>query len=74
MTRVRCTAPGRHRDAVSAGHAGLAGLAVTRNETGQVLSHLDAAVTAGYNDCVALHMAALRPLHGDPRFRSCTSG
>ncbi|MER5398248.1 hypothetical protein [Streptomyces sp. NPDC002599] len=55
---------------VAAGNAGLAGLAVARRQTGQALSHLDMAVTAGYNDCVALHMPALRPLHNDPHFRA----
>ncbi|MFE2532090.1 hypothetical protein [Streptomyces sp. NPDC059371] len=55
---------------VAAGHAGLAGLAVAREQIEQALSHLDVAVTAGFNDCVALHMAALHPLHADPRFRA----
>ncbi|MEU6898056.1 MULTISPECIES: hypothetical protein [Streptomyces] len=32
--------------------------------------HLDAAVAAGFNDCVALHVAPVRPLRDDPRFRA----
>ncbi|RKT08184.1 hypothetical protein BX286_6268 [Streptomyces sp. 3211.6] len=27
-------------------------------------------MAAGFNDCVALHIAPLRPLHHDPRFRA----
>ncbi|MEW2416389.1 hypothetical protein AB0953_22065 [Streptomyces sp. NPDC046866] len=54
----------------AAGHAGLAGMAVARGQADQVLFHLDAAVGAGFNDCVALHSPPVRPLHGDPRFRA----
>ncbi|GAA2641431.1 hypothetical protein GCM10010425_54060 [Streptomyces spororaveus] len=55
---------------VAAGHSSLGILAVLRGEANQGILHLDAAVTAGYNDCVALHVAPLRPLHDDPRFRA----
>lgn len=55
---------------VAAGHSSLGVLAVLRGEANQGILHLDAAVTAGYNDCVALHVAPLRPLHDDPRFRA----
>ncbi|MFI6006897.1 hypothetical protein ACIA98_42340 [Streptomyces sp. NPDC051366] len=27
-------------------------------------------MAAGFNDCVALHIAPIRPLHHDPRFRA----
>ena len=53
-----------------AGHSGLAALAFRHAQLDRALSHLDAAVTAGFNDCVALHAAALRPQHDDPRFRA----
>ncbi|GLX21498.1 MULTISPECIES: hypothetical protein [Streptomyces] len=55
---------------VAAGHSGLAGLALTRGQAEPFLYHLDAAVTAGYNDCVALHAGPVLPLHHDPRFRA----
>lgn len=55
---------------VAAGHAGLAFVACAYGQTDQVLFHLDAAVAAGYNDCVALHSAPIRPLHQDPRFQA----
>lgn len=55
---------------VGAGHSALAALAFTHRQIDQALSHLAAAVTAGFNDCVALNAAALRPLHEDPRFRA----
>ncbi|MBW5482255.1 hypothetical protein [Streptomyces bambusae] len=55
---------------VAAGHAGLGGLAVARGQADQGIFHLDAAVAAGFNDCVALHAAPIRPLHHDPRFRA----
>ncbi|MFE6050715.1 hypothetical protein ACFQ6N_08170 [Kitasatospora sp. NPDC056446] len=55
---------------VAAGHGGLAGLAFKRRQTDQALFHLEAAVTAGYNDCVSLHAEPLRPFHADPRFRA----
>ncbi|AZM87347.1 hypothetical protein [Streptomyces sp. W1SF4] len=54
----------------AAAHAGLAGLALTRGQAEPVLHHLDAAVAAGYNDCVALHAGPVLPLHHDPRFRA----
>ncbi|MFF8381310.1 hypothetical protein ACF07V_34930 [Streptomyces sp. NPDC015661] len=55
---------------VAAGHASLGGLASAHGQTEQALFHLDAAVAAGYNDCVALHVAPMRALHHDPRFRA----
>ncbi|WP_030691040.1 hypothetical protein [Streptomyces globisporus] len=55
---------------VAAGHAGLGVLAVARGQKDQGVFHLDTAVTAGFNDCVTLHAALLRPLHDDPRFRA----
>ncbi|MFJ4185315.1 hypothetical protein [Kitasatospora sp. NPDC089509] len=55
---------------VGAGHSGLATVAFLHSRIDQALFHLDAAVTGGFNDCVALHAAALRPLHQDPRFRA----
>ncbi|MCB5165017.1 hypothetical protein LG634_09275 [Streptomyces bambusae] len=55
---------------VASGHATFAGLAVARGEADQAIFHFDAAVTSGFNDCVALHMAPLRPLHHDPRFQA----
>ncbi|SEL53610.1 hypothetical protein [Streptacidiphilus jiangxiensis] len=55
---------------VGAGHSGLAAVAFLHRQIDRALSHLDAAVTAGFNDCVALHASALRPLHEDPRFRA----
>lgn len=55
---------------VAAGHAGLGALACAYGQTDQAVFHFDAAVTAGYNDCVTLHAAPLRPLHDDPRFRA----
>ncbi|GGY57670.1 hypothetical protein GCM10010363_43710 [Streptomyces omiyaensis] len=54
---------------VAAGHAGLGGLACVRGLPDQAVHHLDAAVTAGYSDCVALHTPPWRALHADPRFR-----
>lgn len=54
----------------AAGHANLGGLAVVQGQADQGIHHLDAAVAAGYNDCVALHVAPIRPLHHDPRFRA----
>ncbi|MBZ9599966.1 hypothetical protein NRK68_32375 [Streptomyces yangpuensis] len=55
---------------VAAGHASLAGMAVAGGRADQALLHLDAAVTAGFNDCVALHVDPIRPLHHDPRFQA----
>ncbi|MFF0478752.1 hypothetical protein [Streptomyces sp. NPDC004284] len=54
----------------AAGHAGLGGLACAQGQRDRAVFHFDSAVTAGYNDCVALHVAPVRPLHGDPRFRA----
>ncbi|MEV7184970.1 hypothetical protein [Kitasatospora sp. NPDC093102] len=54
----------------AAGHSGLAGLACAHGQTDQAIHHLDAAVAAGYNDCVALHIALVRLLHHDPRFQA----
>ncbi|RSS82167.1 hypothetical protein [Streptomyces sp. WAC06614] len=55
---------------VASGHASLGGLALAHGEGDLCTAHLDAAVTAGFNDCVALHSPPLRPLHHDPRFRA----
>ncbi|MFD7556450.1 MULTISPECIES: hypothetical protein [unclassified Streptomyces] len=54
----------------ASGHATLAGLALVRGQADEVIHHLDTAVAGGFNDCVALHSAPIRPLHGDPRFRA----
>ncbi|MFJ8011380.1 hypothetical protein [Streptomyces sp. NPDC096339] len=54
----------------ASGHAALGGLALAHGQVDQAIHHLDAAVTGGFNDCVALHSAPIRPLHGDPRFRA----
>ncbi|MER5349069.1 hypothetical protein ABT093_01855 [Kitasatospora sp. NPDC002551] len=54
----------------AAGHAGLADLAVTRGQADLAILHLEAAVAAGFNDCVALHVAPVRPLHQAPRFQA----
>ncbi|MFJ4667645.1 hypothetical protein [Kitasatospora purpeofusca] len=54
----------------AAAHADLSDLAVARGQVDLGLRHLDAAVDGGYNDCVALHVPAVRPLHQDPRFRA----
>ncbi|MEV7543578.1 hypothetical protein [Streptomyces sp. NPDC089915] len=51
----------------AAGHANLAGMALTRGETERTLYHLGAAVEFGYNDCVAVHAGPVRPLHRDAR-------
>ncbi|MGW4160997.1 hypothetical protein [Streptomyces sp. NPDC004788] len=55
---------------VAAGHAGLGVLACVNGQRDQAVLHFDAAVTAGYNDCVTLHADPIRPLHDDPRFRA----
>ncbi|MFD0369821.1 hypothetical protein [Streptomyces sp. NPDC127114] len=55
---------------VAAGHVNLGGLAAAHGQPDRAVFHLDAAVAAGYSDCVALHVAPLRPLHGDPRFQA----
>ncbi|MFE2177406.1 hypothetical protein [Kitasatospora sp. NPDC059462] len=54
----------------ASGHAGLAGVACAQGRADEVVHHLDAAVSYGFNDCVALHAAPLLPLHHDPRFRA----
>ncbi|MFJ5829454.1 hypothetical protein [Streptomyces sp. NPDC093089] len=54
----------------AAGHSSLSALAIARGDANQALFHLDAAVTSGYNDCVALHSTPLRRLHHDPRFQA----
>lgn len=41
-----------------------------QGRTEQGLRNLDAAVTAGFNDCVSFHVPHLRPLYGDPRFQA----
>ncbi|MFI8824064.1 hypothetical protein [Streptomyces sp. NPDC053431] len=68
---ARATALGPEaRWLVAAGQASLGEMALARGQSEEVILHLDAAVTAGYNDCVALHAGPLRPLHHDPRFRA----
>ncbi|MFF7588652.1 hypothetical protein ACFZCK_14315 [Kitasatospora purpeofusca] len=54
----------------AAAHADLSDLAVAQGQLDLGLRHLDAAVDGGYNDCVALHVPTVRPLHQDPRFRA----
>ncbi|MER7950529.1 hypothetical protein ABTY59_24390 [Streptomyces sp. NPDC096079] len=54
----------------AAGHAVLGVLACVQGQEEQAVHHLDAAVTAGYNDCLTLHSPPMRPLHRDPRFRA----
>ncbi|MFB6839103.1 hypothetical protein [Streptomyces sp. NPDC056361] len=54
----------------AAGHSGLSALAIARGDANQALFHLDAAVAGGFNDCVSLHSAPMRPLHNDPRFQA----
>ncbi|WP_328958224.1 hypothetical protein [Kitasatospora purpeofusca] len=54
----------------AAAHADLSDLAVAHGQVDLGLRHLDAAVDGGYNDCVALHVPTVRPLHQDPRFRA----
>ncbi|MFG3053560.1 hypothetical protein ACGFZP_21780 [Kitasatospora sp. NPDC048239] len=54
---------------VAAGHSSLAGLACARGQVEQAVFRFEAAVAAGYNDCVAVHLEPIRSLlHGDPRF------
>ncbi|MEV4428727.1 hypothetical protein ACN9M0_28575 [Streptomyces sp. R-07] len=55
---------------VAAGHACLGDVACLQGQTDLAVFHFDAAVAAGYNDCVALHVAPIRPLHRDPRFQA----
>ncbi|MFJ9575255.1 hypothetical protein ACIRQF_02555 [Streptomyces sp. NPDC101191] len=54
----------------AAGRANLGGLACLQGEWELAVLHLEAAVADGYNDCVALHVPPVRPLHDDPRFRA----
>ncbi|MGY0459995.1 hypothetical protein ACW14Y_07000 [Kitasatospora sp. cg17-2] len=54
----------------AAAHADLSDLAVAQGQVDLGLRHLDAAVDAGYNDCVALHVPTVLPLHRDSRFRA----
>ncbi|MFF4380998.1 hypothetical protein [Kitasatospora sp. NPDC001547] len=55
---------------VAAGHASLGDLAFAHGQADQAVLHLDAAVTAGFNDCVGLHVPPMRALHHDPRFQA----
>ncbi|MEV7281770.1 hypothetical protein [Streptomyces sp. NPDC093111] len=54
----------------AAGHVSLGGTALVQGQPDRTISHLEAAVEAGYNDCVALHAGPVRPLHRDPRFQA----
>ncbi|OAR25246.1 hypothetical protein A8W25_06245 [Streptomyces sp. ERV7] len=54
----------------AAGHAGLGGLACVQGQVDVAILHLEAAVSGGFNDCVSLHIAPIRPLHHDPRFQA----
>ncbi|MFE9633525.1 hypothetical protein [Streptomyces sp. NPDC006463] len=54
----------------AAGRAGLGGLACAQGEAELAIFHLEAAVAGGFNDCVSLHVAPIRPLHHDPRFQA----
>jgi hypothetical protein len=58
---------------VAGGNAALAGLALRHQRADWALYHLEEAVGAGYNDCVALHAAPFLPFHGEPRFRALYS-
>ncbi|MEU6978297.1 MULTISPECIES: hypothetical protein [unclassified Streptomyces] len=51
-------------------HVNLGGSALMTGQADRAVSHLEAAVDAGYNDCVALHVPPVRPLHHDPRFQA----
>ncbi|MEU2242449.1 hypothetical protein ABZ572_23910 [Streptomyces sp. NPDC018338] len=51
-------------------HANLSGIALVHGQPDRAVAHLEAAVAAGYNDCVALHAGPSLPLHQDPRFRA----
>ncbi|MCX4985492.1 hypothetical protein [Streptomyces sp. NBC_00572] len=55
---------------VAAGHANLSGMALLGGQADRAVAHLEAAVAAGYNDCVALHAGPSLPLHQGPRFRA----
>ncbi|MGW3040611.1 hypothetical protein ACWC9T_11310 [Kitasatospora sp. NPDC001159] len=54
----------------ASGRASLGGLACAQGQAELAILHLEAAVSGGFNDCVALHMALMLPLHQDPRFRA----
>ncbi|MER7706389.1 hypothetical protein ABTX81_26275 [Kitasatospora sp. NPDC097605] len=54
----------------ASGRASLSGLALAQGQTDLALLHLEAAVADGFNDCVALHMPLMLPLHRDPRFQA----
>ncbi|MFJ9643836.1 hypothetical protein ACWEPM_20925 [Streptomyces sp. NPDC004244] len=54
----------------AAGRASLAGLACAQGQGDLAILHLEAAVSDGFNDCVALHLPLIRPLHQDPRFQA----
>ncbi|MFB7617291.1 hypothetical protein [Kitasatospora sp. NPDC056181] len=67
---TRATALGSHGMwLAAAGHAGLAAQAIARGQTRYAVLCLTVAVAFGYNDCVALHAAAIRPLHDLPQFQ-----
>ncbi|MFF7776534.1 hypothetical protein ACFZCG_19175 [Streptomyces tanashiensis] len=67
----RGTALGADGAWIAAGaHANLSGLALIRGQVDRAVAHLEAAVAAGYNDCVALHAGPSLPLHQVPRFRA----
>ncbi|MEV4430593.1 hypothetical protein AB0K23_35610 [Streptomyces sp. NPDC049602] len=51
-------------------HANLSGIALVQGQADRAVAHLEAAVAAGYNDCLALHAGPVLPLHQDPRFRT----
>ncbi|MER5713182.1 hypothetical protein [Streptomyces sp. NPDC002122] len=51
-------------------HANLSGIALVHGQPDRAVVHLEAAVAAGYNDCVALHAGPALPLHQEPRFRA----
>ncbi|MFF6901199.1 MULTISPECIES: hypothetical protein [Streptomyces] len=55
---------------VAVGHTCLGVLDLAHGRADQAVLRLDAAVAHGFNDCVMLHSAPLRPLHGDPRFQA----
>ncbi|MFI1170168.1 hypothetical protein [Streptomyces melanogenes] len=54
----------------AAGRASLGELACVQGQVEQAILHFEAAVSDGFNDCVALHIDAVRPLHRDPRFQA----
>ncbi|MET8543386.1 hypothetical protein ABZW03_22475 [Kitasatospora sp. NPDC004799] len=54
----------------AAAHGNLGELALARGQADLAVLHLEAAVAAGFNDCVALHLPFFQPLHREPRFRA----